>query len=495
MDAASQNNSFLLASLISGQGVGMSVASPSQSIDNSTKPVNSSFLSSFNLSAQELQPELVSPDIQLEMDGLLRAVNGLLEGQMATKGSELPLFEGQGLAADMSNEDVLSLISQLQGPEVEALVGKLADLLQGLEGQAGNAAVLPGLQGLAGTTGSESVLPFISQPQAQAGTVGSELTAQQNRQQVDALFSKIRQLINNAASSDPLSQLSKTTVANMEMVGQLSEQSQFGDRRLLERLNALLPSQSLTPEVAKVGDNLRQLAAESGLNKVGENGVSISNLDTSKDLYGKAVVTPMPVLLERMAAVSNERQLNVGLLDLSESANATASNSQLGKAEGSQVNIGSRPVSSIIQSPLNASQWQTEFSDKVMMLSRVAGQGQNQVAEIRLNPAHLGPIEVRVAMKDEQASIIFSAQHGVVREAIEASLPRLREMFSNSGLMLGDANVSEQSLQERHKQEKNQSGGQYANTDAGLSMNEQTEIISQIDLSAITSSAALDLYA
>jgi len=492
MDAGSQNNSFLLASLISGQGVGMSASVASQAIDNSTKPVNSSFLSSLNRSTQKLQPELVNPVNPLDMDGLLRAVNELLMGHAATTGSGLPLLEGQDLAAEMSNEDVLSLISQLQGPEAEALVGKLADLLQGLGRPAGGAAVLPGLQGLAGTTGNESVLSSISQQQGQAGTVGSELSAQQRRQQVDALFSKIRQFIDNAASSDSLSQLSKTTVANIEAASQLAEQSQSGDRRLLEKLNAVLAQQSLTTEVAKAGVNLRQISTESGLTPMGDKSDSFSNPDTARDLFGKAVVTPMPVLLERMAAVSSERQLNSGILD---PMNTPVSFVQPGKADGLLANSEPRVVTSFIQSPLTAPQWQSEFSDKVMMMSRVAGQGQNQVAEIRLNPAHLGPIEVRVAMKDDQASIIFSAQHGVVRDAIEASLPRLREMFSNSGLMLADANVSEQSLQQRHKQDRNESGGQYANTDAGQSMNEQTELISQIDLSMISSSVALDLYA
>lgn len=498
MDAASQNSSFLLASLISGQGAGMSAAGVAQAVDNSNKSVGSSFLSSFNLSSQELQSEDVSTVMSLDMDGLLLTVDKLLAGHAATTGAGLPLLEGQDFAADMSNEDVLAVISQLEGEGAEAVVGQLASLLQGqagmtgnvdvlsgLRGQTENAAVLSGIQGQIGIPGNEAVQSIISQLQ---GTTVSELTTQQHKQQVDALFARIRQRFENTASSDISSRLSQTAIANMELV----EQSQPADRRLMERLNAVLAQQSQTAEAVKAGGSLRQLASEAGLNQLGEDSGSFSSADINKDLSGKAVVTPIPMLLQRMAAVSNERQLNTGGLD---SVDTSASIVQLGKADGTPANSSPRPVTSFIQTSFNAPQWQSEFSDKVMMMSRVAGQGQNQVAEIRLNPAHLGPIEVRVVMKDEQASIIFSAQHGVVRDAIEASMPRLREMFSNSGLMLADANVSEHSLQHQNQNRQAESDGQYSNTDATLSTTEQTELISQIDLSAISSSAALDLYA
>ena len=102
---------------------------------------------------------------------------------------------------------------------------------------------------------------------------------------------------------------------------------------------------------------------------------------------------------------------------------------------------------------MHDSQWQNEFSDRVTWLARAGG---NQTAEIRLNPANLGTIEVKVVMHDQQASITFTAQHGVVRDAIEASLPRLREMFSGGGLQLANANVSDQPL---HDQRQGQQQG------------------------------------
>jgi flagellar hook-length control protein FliK len=64
-------------------------------------------------------------------------------------------------------------------------------------------------------------------------------------------------------------------------------------------------------------------------------------------------------------------------------------------------------------------------------------------AEIRLNPEHVGPIEVRVQLDGEQVRAEFHSAHAEVRQAIEASLPRLRELLAQHGLQLGQADVGQ----------------------------------------------------
>jgi flagellar hook-length control protein FliK len=65
-------------------------------------------------------------------------------------------------------------------------------------------------------------------------------------------------------------------------------------------------------------------------------------------------------------------------------------------------------------------------------------------AELRLHPAHLGPIEVKVSVQNDQVNVTFHASHAATREALESSLPRLRELLGDSGLSLGQASVSQQ---------------------------------------------------
>jgi len=67
-------------------------------------------------------------------------------------------------------------------------------------------------------------------------------------------------------------------------------------------------------------------------------------------------------------------------------------------------------------------------------------------ASLRLNPQHLGPLELHVHMDGDKASIAFSSQHAQVRDALESSLPRLRDMFAEQGLNLVDVNVSQRDV-------------------------------------------------
>ena len=64
-------------------------------------------------------------------------------------------------------------------------------------------------------------------------------------------------------------------------------------------------------------------------------------------------------------------------------------------------------------------------------------------AELHLSPPDLGPMSVRISMDQDQASIAFSSAHAMVREAIEAALPRLRDMLGAQGITLADVNVSQ----------------------------------------------------
>lgn len=65
-----------------------------------------------------------------------------------------------------------------------------------------------------------------------------------------------------------------------------------------------------------------------------------------------------------------------------------------------------------------------------------------QSATIRLQPEHLGPMEIRIEVDgDGAAQVLFSAHHAQTREALENAIPRLRELFADQGLTLTQANV------------------------------------------------------
>ncbi|MEJ2609048.1 MAG: flagellar hook-length control protein FliK [Candidatus Thiodiazotropha sp.] len=77
-----------------------------------------------------------------------------------------------------------------------------------------------------------------------------------------------------------------------------------------------------------------------------------------------------------------------------------------------------------------------------------------QQAEIKLTPPHLGPIEIKISMQNDQATVTFIAAQTPTREALDASIPRLREMFGDINLNLANVDVG-------HRQ-AGESGGEAA---------------------------------
>jgi flagellar hook-length control protein FliK len=93
-----------------------------------------------------------------------------------------------------------------------------------------------------------------------------------------------------------------------------------------------------------------------------------------------------------------------------------------------------------VLTPMHAPQWSDEFAARVNWL---VDRG-DQMATIRLTPEQLGPVEVRLAIREGEASIWFGAAQAETRAAIEQALPRLREMLAASGLSLADSGVFQQ---------------------------------------------------
>ena len=100
-----------------------------------------------------------------------------------------------------------------------------------------------------------------------------------------------------------------------------------------------------------------------------------------------------------------------------------------------------------------------------------------QHAEIKLQPAHLGSIEVSIKLQDNQASVSFFSNQGAVREAIQDALPRLRDMLGAGGFSSVEAHVSHQQHSSQEYTERGNGSGYFGNghdegdeDEAGLSI-------------------------
>jgi len=63
-------------------------------------------------------------------------------------------------------------------------------------------------------------------------------------------------------------------------------------------------------------------------------------------------------------------------------------------------------------------------------------------ASLQLTPVDLGPLEVNVSVRENQATVHFGAANAETRALLEASMPRLREMLAAQGFQLMDSSVS-----------------------------------------------------
>lgn len=159
--------------------------------------------------------------------------------------------------------------------------------------------------------------------------------------------------------------------------------------------------------------------------------------------------------------IQPEQLSGEGKFEIPELPKTGESASPLRQADATQ----SRPV----QVPVGHAQWADEIGSRMTMMVE---QGKH-TASLRLSPEHLGPLEVRITMNGDQASVQFGAQHVDTRNALENALPRLREMFASQGLSLADANVS----REPPRQQSNP-GSQSSSSSAGFASEEGATTVS-----------------
>ncbi len=153
----------------------------------------------------------------------------------------------------------------------------------------------------------------------------------------------------------------------------------------------------------------------------------------------------------------NATQADAPTQKFSVEAVTTSVNNILGINHASIINPTAAAVQSgsTLQLPQNPSpeQWGSALGDKVqwMMSTKLNS------AEIRIDPPHLGKMDISIKMTDDGASIVIQTQHAATRELVDAASYRLKEMLEEAGYKNVDVDVS-------HK-EDNQADSQLADNE------------------------------
>ena len=106
----------------------------------------------------------------------------------------------------------------------------------------------------------------------------------------------------------------------------------------------------------------------------------------------------------------------------------------------------SAPVERAIHVPVRDPAWPQAVAAEIHFLT----DQKIEAATLRLSPEHLGPVEVRIDVRETNVSVSFGAAHVDTQVALEQALPRLREMFAAAGLNLGQAFVQQEARHGSH---------------------------------------------
>jgi flagellar hook-length control protein FliK len=108
-----------------------------------------------------------------------------------------------------------------------------------------------------------------------------------------------------------------------------------------------------------------------------------------------------------------------------------------------------------VATPAGQSAWADEVGNRVMWM---VGRAESK-AELVLTPPHLGKVEVSINLNGDQTTAQFIAATQSARDALEQAMPRLREILAQSGISLGQANVSTSGEQQTSGDDRGQRGG------------------------------------
>ncbi len=189
---------------------------------------------------------------------------------------------------------------------------------------------------------------------------------------------------------------------------------------------------------------------------VTNNPINLSNSASLKDYALADVSADLVELGQNLSKLTTAETVNTPLKADFLSALAAV---QAGDRSGA---LNSNLVASL---PVTHSGWGEQIGQKVLYM---ASQGLLE-AEIQLDPPELGPLQARVSINNDQAQVTFNSHSSQVRDALEQSVSRLRELLSGEGIDLVNVNVSDNPHQQ---QRQNADANELGVTDRELSADE-----------------------
>ena len=367
-------------------------------------------------------------------------LSALIAKLMQTENTEKP---EQGLASDTEAANALSgMLETLNGlsesgkksADESLVLSLLADELNNIQAKSLDDNLAEAQELLAELTSEAAVV----------GSVAVNTAASNDAKSVSS--EGLSNVDNSGEQTKVVDSFGATEISSdlLSAISELSPQSaQKATEAFAERVVAALPGGAQQQAVKAniiAGINEFQQQVQQGR----EPGIDLSTIvaDAAKDAAVSAdVVASMTARVDGQASQflnlmtqtqASAQHAIAGLVNPTESV--MQENSQL-RAEASKTQQQFEGFDKAVN--IHKSDGQQQLSEKIRWMVNA----RNTMAEIRLDPPELGSMQVRVNVAGDAASVSFVVQSQQAKDALADAMPKLRDMLSEQGIELGDAQV------------------------------------------------------
>lgn len=252
---------------------------------------------------------------------------------------------------------------------------------------------------------------------------------------------------------------------SMMAAGQGARVSQPSSNRSVSTISASTASPGTTPAgITPAGNALGNMTA------------SITSVDATGSISQESFLNPDSKMTDSLLFTARETTRQSQPESIAEQRPAVA---VVGAATSNTAGMGATAAkpSVFIEQPLdltqsNKQQQATEMATHVRVLKNQGG-GE---AKINLHPAELGRMSISVSTDATDTKVSFVVETSQARQAVEAAMPRLKELLEQSGLSLADSDVTEQHKQsaDEKRADRTHSSPSLESPDAGVGDSELT---------------------
>ena len=418
-----------------------------------------------------------STDGEAKSEDSLSALLAKLMESNSAEATSSPVDAGALASNELDTE--ASDLKEL-GTDESLILSLIADELNNLQGEGAEESE---------TLTDETLIELASESTITQSVNGSIISRDETNSANTANVAGVSAQSSTNVQSAVIDQSQQATEIPSDLLTAISELSpqnaQKATEAFAERMVATMPSGQQQQAVKAniiAGINEFQQQVEQGR----EPGIDLSAIvaDAAKDA---AVSTEM--VASMTAKVDSQASQ---FLNLMSQTQASAQHAILGLVAQTDTVM---QENSQLRAEASKTQQQFEGFDKAVNIHKSEGQQQlnekirwmvnarNTMAEIRLDPPELGSMQVRVNVAGDAASVSFVVQSQQAKDALAEAMPKLRDMLSEQGIELGDAEVRKDnsSNNENDQQlagEANQGRGERGEND-GLDEMEGTRVIEQ----------------